>query len=216
MPREWTPAVETAIAEDTLNIAWLLELETVEGWLRSTDRDVALTYDSNPFEAAHHTWEVQGEINSGANLVPEPITLKFDGADQYDSTSILARLIARTWHQRQIILRGILLNETSVIGQFIEWRGRMDMLDFTTKTQSEAIAVMSCEGGTFKVLDRNHSTVSDADQRRRNPDDAFFKNQAKRVGQRMPFGTKSVAIPGSTSGSDFSSVSSGGYINYIR
>ena len=200
MVRTWATGVQNAMDAGQLSTAWLLELETDEDTLRTTDRGIEITHNSNTFEAAHHSWKIEGEISTGANLVPEPLTLSFDGADQYESTSILARLIARTWAQRPMSLTGLLLDtsDKSVIGEFMVWKGRMDTMEFTEQGGAEALAVMVCEGGPFRVLGRNMTTVSHADQQRRNASDLLFKNQASKVGRRMPFGVKQTTVPGSS------------------
>lgn len=202
MVRTWVSAVETAMNDGSLATAWLLEMSTDEDTLRTNDRSLDLTYNSVVYEAAFHAWHIEGEISTGANLVPEPLTLRFDGADQYDTSSILARLIARTWAQRPVTLTGLLLNtqDKSILGEFMVWKGRMDTMEFSEQPGGESLAVMTCEGGPFRVLGRNMTTASHADQQRRNSSDLLFKNQASKVGRRMPFGVKQVEVPGSNSG----------------
>lgn len=198
MPRTWASNVQTAMESGQLSVAWLLEMQTDELTLRTTNREIEITYNSAVYEPAYQGWEISGTLSTGSNLVPEPLTLTFDGADQYVEGTLLERLLDNTWSQRPMALTGLLLNiaDRSVIGEFMRWLGRMDTIDFTEHTGSKAIAVMTCEGGPFRVLGRNMSTVSHADQLRRNPTDMFFKNQASKVGSRMPFGVKQVNIPG--------------------
>lgn len=212
MPRTWATGVQNALASGNLSVAWLLELVTDELTLRTTNRNIEVTYDGAVYEAAHHGWQIEGEISTGTNLVPEPLTLSFDGADQYDSTSILRRLLDRTWAQREMTLTGLLLNtsDKSVIGDFMTWKGRMDTFEITEQAGAASIAVLVCEGGPFRVLGRNHTTASHADQQRRSPTDLFFKNQASKVGKRMPFGVKQVEVPGNSGGGG----TTGGFNDY--
>lgn len=202
MARTWATDVQNAMNSGFLSTAWLLELEPDEGTIRTTDRGLEITHNSVVYTPAYHDWSIQGEISTGANLVPEPITIQFNGADQYVNGSILETLLDRTWAQRPMKLTGLLLNtqDKSVIGEFMVWTGRMDTLEFTEQTGAESIAVMVCEGGPFRVLGRNMTTASHADQQRRNANDLLFKNQASKVGRRMPFGVKQVDVPGNNSG----------------
>ncbi|MEO0955689.1 MAG: hypothetical protein AAFY12_11900 [Pseudomonadota bacterium] len=202
MARTWATDVQNAMNSGLLSTAWLLELTTDEDVLRTNDRSLEITHDSNTYEPSFHKWSVEGEISTGVNLVPEPLTLRFDGADQYVEGSFLERLLDRTWAQRGMKLTGLLLNtETKVvIGEFMVWTGRMDTLEFSEQPGGESLAVLTCEGGPFRVLGRNMTTASHADQQRRNPNDLLFKNQASKVGRRMPFGVKQVDVPGSNTG----------------
>lgn len=200
MARAWSADVITAMKQGVVSRRWLLALETDEGWLRCTDNGSALVYNSETYEAARDKWRIEGALSTGAMLVPESVTLSFDGADQYDDTSIVGRLLDRTWHRREIILTGLLLNVDTgaLLDDFDTWRGRMDQIATSEAEASKALITISCESGTFNALSRNNSTVSDADQRRRAASDAFLKNQALKVGQKMPFGLSNSKIPGVT------------------
>lgn len=200
MARAWSADLIAAMKADVIRLRFLLELETDEGWLRATDNGAQLTYDSKTFEAARDKWRIEGELSTGAMLVPETVTISFDGGDQYDNASIIGRLLDRTWHRRQVVLIGILLNvETgAILDDFDTWRGRMDQVSTSESEAAAGIVTISCESGTFNALSRNQATVSDADQRRRSATDAFLKNQASKVNIKMPFGLSNSKVPGVT------------------
>lgn len=200
MPLPLTTAARNALAAREVAHAWLLELFTDEGTLAAWDKTIPITYDSTDFEALADQWEISGEIRLGADLVPEPLTLTFDGAAQSDDTSFVGRLLDRTWHQRRMRLRGLLLdtssNFTSAIGVHLDWNGWMDTINVTDAVGQPAQVVLGCEGGVFRALDRNMTVCTDPDQRRRSATDAFFRNVALKPTQDVPFGTTWANIPG--------------------
>jgi hypothetical protein len=198
MARAWSADVIAAAKAGVISRRFLLELETDEGWLRCTDEAAGLVWNSVTYEGAADLWQIEGELSTGALLVPETVTITFDGALQYDDTSLIGRLLDRTWHRRAVILTGLFMNTTTgaALDDFDQWRGRMDQISTAEVEDGPSTITISCESGTFNALSTNQSTVSDADQRRRSATDQFLRNQALKVGQKIPFGINSQNIPG--------------------
>ncbi|HPE49721.1 MAG TPA: hypothetical protein PLR76_15060 [Hyphomonas sp.] len=200
MPLPLTTDARNALAAREVAHAWLLELFTDEGTLRGWDKPVPITYGGDDFEALGDQWGISGEIRLGADLVPEPLTITFDGAPQNDDASFVGRLLDRSWHQRRMRLRGLLLNVssnfTTAIGIHLDWNGWMDTISTTDAVGQPAQVILNCEGGVFRALDRNLTLCTHADQQRRSATDTFFKNVALKPQQDVPFGTKWSNIPG--------------------
>lgn len=196
--RPWSTAMIAAAEANLVSRRFLLAIDTVEGWLRCTDHSYALVYAGETYEAGVDHWKIDGTLASGSQLVPEPVTISFDGAEQYDDTSFIGRLVDRTWHRRDIYLTGIVINPQTgaLLDDFDTWRGRLDTLNVTDQVGGVSTAALRCESGTFHALSRNNATASDADQKRRNANDTFFENQALKVSQKMPFGLSYSDIPG--------------------
>lgn len=200
MPLPLTTTARAALSAREVAHSWLLDLYTDEGTLRGWDKQIPVTYNSNTYEPLSDTWGISGEIRLGADLVPEPLTITFDGAPQNDDTSFVGRLLDRSWHQRRMRLRGLLLftgsNLTTPLGVHLDWNGWMDTITVTDAVGQPAQVVLGCEGGVFRALDRNMTTCTDPDQRRRSATDSFFKNVALKPTQDVPFGTTWANIPG--------------------
>lgn len=214
MPLPLTTGARNALAAREVAHAWLLELFTDEGTLAAWDKTIPITYDSTDFEPLSDQWGISGEIRLGADLVPEPLTITFDGAPQNDDASFVGRLLDSTWHQRKMRLRGLLLdtssNFTSAIGVHLDWNGWMDTISVTDAIGQPAQVVLNCEGGVFRALDRNFTTCTHADQLRRSATDTFFKNVALKPTQDVPFGTSWKNIPGGNGRGGGSGGSGGG------
>jgi hypothetical protein len=200
MPLPLTTDARNALAAREVAVAWLLDLYTDEGTLRCWDKGIPITYSGDTYEALSDRWRIEGEVKVGADLTPEPLTISFDGAAQSDDTSFVGRLVDRTWHQRRMRLRGLLLNVSSnfvtPIGIHIEWNGWMDTISTSDATGAPSIVTLNCESGILRALDMNLTTCTDEDQRRRSSTDAFFRNVALKPAQQVPFGSSWSAIPG--------------------
>jgi hypothetical protein len=204
MPLPLTTDARNALEAREVAVAWLLDLYTDEGTLRCWDKHIAITYGGDTYEALGDRWRIDGEIKLASDLVAEPLTILFDGAPQTEDTAFVGRLLDRGWHQRRMRLRGLLLNVasnfTTAIGVHLEWNGWMDTIETTDAMGQPSLVKLTCEGGIFRAIDRNMTLCTDSDQRRRDPDDAFFRNVALKPSQDVPFGTKWSNIPGSSGG----------------
>ncbi|MEL7203198.1 MAG: hypothetical protein AAGL19_03445 [Pseudomonadota bacterium] len=205
MPLPLTTAARNALAAREVAHAWLLELFTTEETLRAWDKNIDLSYESNTFEGIGDKWRIAGEISMGVDLVPEPLTISFDGSLQNDDTSFIGKLVDNQWHNRKVRLRGMLLDVSSEftvpIGVHIDWNGFMDQLDTSDTTGQASTISLKCEGGTFRALDRFLVQCTDEDQRRRNANDAFMQNVALKPQQDVPFGKSWSKIAGSNGSS---------------
>lgn len=211
MPLPLTTAARNALAAREVAHAWLLDLYTAEGTLRCWDKNIAITYGGDTYEALGDRWRIEGEIKIGVDLTPEPLTLAFDGAPQSDDATFIGRLVDRTWHQRRMRIRGLLLdvssNFTTAIGVHVEWNGWMDTLQTSDGMGSASTVILNCEGGILRALDQNLTTCTDADQKRRLATDQFMRNIALKPSQDVPFGTDWKNIPG---GRGYGSTGGGG------
>lgn len=200
MPLPLTTDARNALAAREVAHAWLLDLYTDEGTLRCWDQGIAITYGGDTYEALGDRWRIEGEIKIGADLSPEPLTIGFDGAPQSDDASFIGRLVDRTWHQRRMRLRGLLMNVASnfvtPIGIHLEWNGWMDTISTSDGSGAPSIVTLNCESGILRALDMNLTTCTDEDQRRRLSTDQFFRNVALKPAQQVPFGTTWGKIPG--------------------
>jgi hypothetical protein len=200
MPIPLTTQARAALSAREVAHAWLLDLYTDEGVLRCWDKGIAITYNSDAYEALADRWSIEGEIKIGVDLSPEPLTISFDGAPQSDNTSFIGRLLDRTWHQRRMRLRGLLLdtssNFTTAIGIHLEWNGWMDTIQTSDADGDISTVLLNCEGGLLRALDRNYTACTDADQKRRLSTDRFMQNVALKPQQEVPFGTTWQNVPG--------------------
>lgn len=205
MPLPLTTAARNALAAREVHHAWLLELFTDEGTLRAWDKNEDIVYGSDTFEGIGDKWTIAGDIQMGVDLIPSPISLRFDASLQNDDTSFIGRLVDRSWHNRKVRLRGLLLDTsqqfTTPIGVHLDWNGFMNELETSDAVGQPTLIVLTCEGGVFRALDRNLTKCTDADQRRRNANDAFFQNVALKPQQNIPFGRKWSDVPGGRGGS---------------
>ncbi len=192
-------AARAAIKSRRVAHAWLIELFTAEGTLRAWDKPMTGSYGGVDFEGIGDAWSLS-EIKLSTGLVPQPITITFDGGLQHDDSSFVGRLLDRTWHQRKIRLRGLLLdpesNWTSAIGVHLDWNGYMDQISTSDQVSAPSSVVLTCESGVFRALDRSMTTCSNIDQKRRDPTDGFFRNTATKPTQDIPFGTGWKNVPG--------------------
>lgn len=210
-----TTASRNALKAREISHAWLLELFTDEGTLRAWDKHLDIVYETDTFEGIGDKWEIAGEIRLGVDLVPEPLTLSFDGALQSDDTSFIGRLLDRTWHQRKVRIRGLILdtssNFTTPIGVHLDWNGWMDSIETTDAAGQPSQVILSCEGGVFRALDKHLTKCTDADQKQRNPSDAFFRNVALKPKQDVPFGKSWSKIAGTSGGGGGGSFGGGSF-----
>lgn len=198
MPLPLTPEARDALEAGTVYHAWFLEMFPVQGALRGWTGRKAATYDGETFEGLRDRFSVTGTVNMGANLVPEPLNISFEGASQNEDASFIGRFLDRTWHQRRIRLRGVLLLPDMItpIGTHLDWFGRMDTLQTDDTDGGSSSVMLTCEGGTFRALARNMRTCTDADQRRRSSTDRFFEQTATKPQQDIPFGLTWSKVPG--------------------
>lgn len=195
-----TTDVINAIDSGSIGHAWLLDLYTDEGAIRCWDKPFDMTYLANVYEGLSESWEINGEIRLGSDLVPEPLSFTFDSSLDADNASFVGRLVDRSWHQRRCKLTGLLYvpgqNYGTPIGQHLEWFGTMDTIETVEMENSMSRLVLSCEGGIFRALDRNMTTCTHADQQKRNAADLLFQNVAFKPQQDVPFGRAWTNIPG--------------------
>lgn len=198
-------AARNAITARTVAPAWFLELFCAEGTLRCWDQFESISYDGATFEPIGSDWEIAGEIRVGSGLVAEPLTMTFDGGRQFDDASFVGRLLDRTWHLRDVRLRCVVFNTASnfmtPIDTVFDWVGFMNTISVPEGGSGKSIVVLNCESDTFRTRARNIRTVTDADQRLRDPNDASFKNIATKPFQDVPFGVGWSTIPGAIGGS---------------
>lgn len=200
MPLPLTTDARNALLAREVAVGWLLELSCDEGTLRGWSGTESLSYDSATWEALGDRWGVSGAIGGGLDLVAESIVFWFDGGPQYDDASFVGRLLDRTWHQRAFRLRQVLFQTSTyfatVIGEVLDVRGFMDTIQTPEGGTEASRVVLSCETGTFRARARDMATITDADQRRRDSDDASFRNMAVKPFQDVPFGASWTTIPG--------------------
>lgn len=201
MPLAMSSETREALRARRIAIAWLLELYTDEGTLRSWSQRDAMTFEGNTFEAGVERWGISSELKCGRDLVPQPLVLWLDGVGQLDGASFTGRLLARKWHTRPIRLRQLICapmtNFRVPIGIAYDWRGFMDTIDAAWGASGPLRIVLNCESGTFRSKGRNMTTLTDADQRRRDPNDGSFRNTALKGSQDIPFGDNWSNIAGS-------------------
>lgn len=180
------------------DVVWCLSINTDEGLLAINNRSTPVTYQSVAYEAGVDKWKVDGELAMGSNLVPETIQISFDASEIHDDTSFAGRLVDRTWHRRRVKIFLLLYNAAT--GAFIcETRqvfAFADTLDDVDQVGAPAQLTMGCETGTIRALASRRNLCSDADQRKRNPTDAFFRNVGVKGSQQVPFGVAWSNVPG--------------------
>ena len=198
MPRPLTAAGRAALQARTIAVAYLLEVATDEGALRINSYGTSITYLGDLYSPAPKEWTLPDGIPISKALVPETFTMEFDAGDENDTGTFLGTLLTRTWHQRPVRFFGLLLDTTndSVIDEFFTWRGKLDTLPIQTNAGRPATAIMNCESGVFRAQERNFTTVSHNDQKRRDPTDTFFRDMAVKQDQQVPFGISWSKIPG--------------------
>jgi hypothetical protein len=206
MPRVLTAPVLAALEAGTIAHGWLIDLFTDEGTLRAWDKPMSITYGGNLYEPLGDSFELAGELRLGPDLVPEPLTFTFDTSPADDDASFVGRLLDRQWHQRKARLTGILFvpgtNFQTQVGKHIEWNGVMDTIETAEIDNGQSRLVLNCEGGIFRALDRNMTTCTDFDQKKRDPVDRFFGNVALKPRQDVPFGRSWSNIPGGSGRGD--------------
>jgi len=192
MPLPLSTAARNAITAREVAVAWLMELYCDEGTLRGWDQFESCNYGGDTFEPIGSGWAIAGQIKAGAGLVAESLTFTFDGGGQYDDASFVGRLLDRSWHQRRIRIRNVCFNVSSnfvtPIDTVFEWVGFMDTISAPEGSRSGSQIILNCESGTFRARARNLRTVTDVDQRLRDPNDGSFRNIAVKPFQDVPFG----------------------------
>lgn len=201
MPLAMSSEVRDALRARRVAIAWLLELYCDEGTLRSWNQRDPVSFEGNTFEAGVSKWGIASELKCGRDLVPQPLVLWLDGAGQLDGSSFTGRLLARKWHTRPIRLRQLICapntNFRVPVGIAYQWQGFMDTIDAQWGAKGPARIVLNSESGTFRAKGRNMTTLTDADQRLRDPNDGSFRNTALKGSQDVPFGDSWSNIAGS-------------------
>lgn len=214
MPRPLTAAGRTALQNRTLAVVYLLEVNTDEGAMRCNTWDMAISYDGDTWDAAPDRLRLPDGIRVSKALVPETFNVEFDGAYETDTGSFIGLLLTRTWHQRPVRFLGLLLDTSdySVIDEFYQWRGFADKVAVTSGINQQATISLSMESGVFRAQERNHSTISHNDQKRRDATDTFFVNMAVKQDQQVPYGIAWSKVPGyRPGGSSGGGLSGGGY-----
>lgn len=204
MPLPMTTEVRDALYERDFSGAWIIEMFCDEGVLRAWDRRVDLTFEGHAFEPVGDQFQLEGELKTSADLIPEPLILMFDSAAVLDDSKLIGKLVDRTWYQRRFRLRQLALvpftNGTQVIGAGYDWYGYMDNIEETIGDGGKPIIALTCESGIFRTRGRNYRTYTDADQREIDPDDPSFVNTATKPFQSIPFGESWSNVPGYNGG----------------
>lgn len=199
MPLTFTTEVRNAVVAREKACAWFLEMYCDEGTLRAWDQFETISYGGDTFEPMGVTGEIVGDLKSSADLVSEPLSIRFNDSGLIDTT-LVGRLVRRSWHRRRMQLRCVVFNVTSnfftPIGTVFDWVGKMDTIENPEGSSSEAMTQLTAYSGTFLARGRNLTTVTDADQKRRDATDASFKNIAVKPFQDVPFGVGWSTIPG--------------------
>lgn len=192
-------------------VVWGLSFSTDQGTLAISNANYSFTQDSVTYEAGADKWELEADLTTGQALDAETLPIQFDGNDQYDPTSFLARLLANDYHLRPMLLRMMIFNQNTKALIVIprEYAGFVDEPEFAERSQGESICTINCETGTFRAIGKRHLTCSDPDQRRRDATDTFFKNTGTAGTVQVPFGVADQNIPGVAPG-DFNRGGGGG------
>lgn len=198
MPRPWTTAGRNAILAGEVAVCFLFEAQTDEGTQRICSWNVDVVWNSQSWTAGQGKWHPADGIPISRGLVPETFTLTFDGAHENDTGEFIGLLLTRTWHQRPCIFHGLLLSTSdfSVIDEFYEWRGFMDMAPVQSNAGTQADVQLALESGVFRAQERNMATVGHNDQIRRDPTDTLFRDMARKQDQQIPYGISWSKIPG--------------------
>lgn len=177
---------------------WVVSLQPDGGDINLNTSNIDVTFNSTTYSAALDKFTLEGQLSTGAALVPETVTLQFDANDQHTSGTPLYNLLRSDWHLRRIYIACLFFNHTT--GDFIicprEFYGTMERLTVQEQPAGQAMALLECETGTFRALDSNRITCSDRDQRIRSATDTFFLNTSVTGTRQVPFGISSNAIPG--------------------
>lgn len=192
MPLPMSSDTRDALRSRRIAIAWLLDLYCDEGALHIWNQTVATEFEGSTYEGGDGLWGISSDLKCGRDLVPQPVVFWLDGAAQLDGASFTGRLLARKWHTRQVRLRQLICapgtNFRVPVGVGYEWRGFMDGIDAPWGGNGPSRIVLNCESGTFRAKGRNMTTLTDADQRLRDPADGSLRNTALKGAQDVPFG----------------------------
>lgn len=203
MPLPVSSPTRAAMRARNVAQAWLLELFCTGGTLRIWDQRNANTIDGSAYEAGEDKWGITSEIKCGRDLVPQPLVLWLDGATQFVDGSFTKRFLASKWHTRRVRLRQLICvpgtNFTVAIGVGYDFLGFMDTIDLPFGKGASKVG-LNCESGSFRAKSRYMTTVTDADQRRRDATDGSLKNIGLKPQQEVPFGEEWSNIPGSIGG----------------
>lgn len=201
MPLPLDSDTRDALRARRVAIAWLLDIECEGGALYVWNQRFPMSYDHD-YESGETKWGIASELRCGRDLVPQPLTIWLDGATQFDPDSFTGRFLARKWHTRPIRLRQLICvpgtNFATPVGIGYEWRGFIDTITAPWGQKGQNRITLNCESGTFRARARNMTTLTDADQRVRDPSDGAFKNTATKPYQDLPFGDNWSNIPGSS------------------
>lgn len=198
MPLPLSTAQRNALRARRVSIVWLFEIELDEETIRICSLDEAVNYDGHSWAAGVDSWDITGRIGSSSNLTPEPLTISFDGGDQFTPGTVTYRILNQTWHLRPVKLIGLMLDPdtSSPIGEFVNWEGSAEEIQASDITRGPSTIVLTCEGGSFRALSRNLTRCTDADQRLRVATDGFFRNTGIKPSQNIPFGVSWSNAPG--------------------
>lgn len=179
-------------------VVWALLLQPDGGDIAINSSNVELTYDSVTYAPGMDKFYLDGQLSTGAALVPESLAIRFDANDQYITGKPLYTLLQDDWHLRSMKLSCLFFNANT--GSFIisprSFFGTMERLSVQESPTGQAIALLECETGTFRALDSNRVTCSDRDQRLRSSTDSFFQNIAVTGTRQIPFGISTQNVPG--------------------
>lgn len=197
MARDYSSDMLAAIAAREIARATFYELKCDEGSLYAWNQHGPIT--ESAIRGASTTWEGLGEriqspggITLSVDLQGATTSVVIDASAINDDTDFCGRLVDRTWHQREIIVRDVLFvpgsNMATVIDVLLEWVGIMDSGEMIDAGDGSVFA-LSCESGSFEFFRSNQLRREDAGQQARFAGDRFFDLTAVQVLQSIPFGT---------------------------
>lgn len=177
-----------ALASGRIGFAWFVDIEADEGTLSGTSLDVDVTYNSTDYEGLGDRLGVP-QITLASGIVPESISVELSALEIDDTASFEGRLYNRSYHNRRITIKGLLLDAddlTSVIAEGFSYKGFVDSI--ALDEGQEHILTVRVEGGLFRAVSTNTHVIAHRNQIARSPGDNFFFEIERRVGRDIPFG----------------------------
>jgi len=201
MPRPLTTAGRAAIATGkTISSIWFFDITTDEGMMYLCDSVYGLTYNGKTYLPMGDQIQLNGELKTGVDLVPEPFPVMFNGEEQLTSGSPIRNLLTRTWWQRQVYIYQVLFEPASnwqtPIAIHYQWYGFMDTIEDAVDEGKPSGIILNCESGIFRARGKNLRTYTDKDQTEINPIDRCFLNTPLKPFQNIPFGEANWKVAG--------------------
>lgn len=152
-----------------------------------------ITISGQVYEARPGGFTVTPIASSGDQSVRN-VDVVFSGLDS-EAVSLAQNEV---WHQRPASCGAVFFDPETRAQLGVVWwfRGRMDHASWQEKTGGKAELLVRLEGLNREIFRSNSRTRSDADQRRRNADDGFFKHVAAAGSTEIYWGRKNPAGAG--------------------